>query len=178
MSQTRRKKYTRRAILRLIAGFSLIAPIASSAQDPELSRLAWLAGCGAAERGDAGSGEQWTPLAGGTMLGVGRMVRDGKTVDHEFLQIRRNEEGKVVYIALPAGQAEASFTLTSATEDAATFENLAHDFPQRILYRLFRDGRLLARIEGNRGGAPSGVDFPMRRVPCDNVAAGALAPKD
>jgi hypothetical protein len=57
--------------------------------------------------------------------------------------------------------------LTGATEDSATFENLEHDFPQRILYRLFPDGRLLVRIEGNRGGVPSGVDFPMRRVPCD-----------
>jgi len=157
----------RRAISELIAGFSLIAPITSSAQDTELSKLAWLAGCWAAERGDAGSGERWTPLAGGTMLGVGRTVRDGKTVEYEFLQIRRNEEGKVVYIALPSGQAEASFTLTGATEDSATFENLEHDFPQRILYRLFPDGRLLVRIEGNRGGAPSGVDFPLQRVSCD-----------
>jgi hypothetical protein len=113
-SQTRRQKFMHRAVSKLIAGFSLIAPITSSAQDAELSKLAWLAGCWAAERGDAGSGEQWTPLAGGTMLGVGRTVRDGKTVEYEFLQIRRNEDGKVVYIALPSGQAEASFTLTGA----------------------------------------------------------------
>jgi hypothetical protein len=96
VGETRRKKYVRRAISELVAGLSLIAPITSGAQDAELSKLAWLAGCWAAERGDAGSGEQWTPLAGGTMLGIGRTVRDGKTVEYEFLQIRRNEEGKVV----------------------------------------------------------------------------------
>ena len=139
----------------------------SAAQDTELSSLAWLAGCWASESGDNGSGEQWTPLAGGTMLGVGRTVRNGETIDHEFLQIRRNAEGKIVYVALPSGQAETSFVLTSAGENSFTFENLEHDFPQRIIYRALPDGGLLVRIEGNRDGVLRGVDFPMQRVACD-----------
>jgi len=51
------------------------------------------------------------------------------------------------------------------------FENAAHDFPQRIIYRLNDDGSLLARIEGKRGGELKGVDFPMRRAPCPAPAA-------
>ena len=154
-------------IPKLVAALSLITAATSAAQDTELSALAWLAGCWASERGDAGSGEQWTPLAGGTMLGVGRTVRNSETIDHEFLQIRRNAEGKIVYIALPSGQAETSFVLTSAGENSFTFENPDHDFPQRIIYRALADGGLLVRIEGSRDGVLRGVDFPMQRVACD-----------
>lgn len=139
----------------------------SAAQDVELSALSWLAGCWASERGDPGSGEQWTPLAGGAMLGIGRTVRNGETIDYEFLQIRRNTEGKIVYTALPAGQTETSFVLTSAGENSFTFENLEHDFPQRIIYRALADGGLLARIEGMQDGVLRSVDFPMQRIACD-----------
>jgi len=149
----------------LIAVLALPTGLAH-AQDSPLAQLAWLAGCWAAENGEAGSGEQWMPLAGGTMLGTGRTVRNGKTVEHEFLQIRVNAEGKPVYIALPSGQREATFVASALSADAVTFENPQHDFPQRILYRALPGDRLHARIEGMRNGALRGVDFPMKRTPC------------
>ncbi len=101
------------------------------------------------------------------MLGIGRTVRNGKTVEHEFLQIRLNAEGKVVYIALPSRQKEATFVASSIGERAITFENLQHDFPQRIIYRALAENRLAARIEGMRGGNLRGIDFPMTRVSCE-----------
>jgi hypothetical protein len=157
----------RRTILKLLAVAHCIVPTTSSAQNAELAALSWLAGCWAAEGRDAGSGEQWSQLAGGTMLGVGRTVRNGETVDYEFLQIRRNAEGKIVYIALPSGQTETSFVLTAATQDTFTFDNPQHDFPQRVIYRRMPEGRLWVRIEGNRDGAARGVDFPMQRAACE-----------
>jgi len=156
-----------RALHTFVAALSFVVPLTSSAQEVLLSALAWLAGCWAAERGEAGSGEQWTPLAGGTMLGIGRTVRNGETIDHEFLQIRRNADGKIVYVALPSGQTEATFVLTSSTESSFTFENPEHDFPQRIIYRALADGGMLARIEGMQDGVLRGVDFPMRRIACE-----------
>ena len=74
--------------------------------------------------------------------------------------------------APPAGQAEASFPLVRLGAAEADFENPAHDFPQRVIYR--RDGELLrARIEGTRAGRVEGADFPMERVACP----GALPPR-
>lgn len=107
----------RHAIYVIVAGLTFIVMMVTHAQDAELAALSWVAGCWAAGRGDRGSGEQWMPLAGGTMLGVGRTVRDGAAVEYEFLQIRKNAEGKLVYIALPSGQAETTFTMTSAAAD-------------------------------------------------------------
>ena len=47
------------------------------------------------------------------------------------------------------------------------FENPQHDFPQRIIYRLEKDGSLLARIEGVNQGREKGINFPMKRAKCD-----------
>lgn len=141
-------------------------------QEPPLSSLRWMSGCWALESGEPGSGEHWLPPAGGSMLGVARTVKKGKTVAHEFMQIRLNAEGQIVYIALPSGQKEATFTATSVSEAAVTFENPQHDFPQRISYRARPGDRLLARIEGERGGALRGIDFPMKRVACEALAGG------
>lgn len=138
----------------------------AGASESQLEQLKWLAGCWASESGEPGSGEQWSPLAGGTMLGMGRTIRKGKTVEHEFLQIRLNAEGKVVYIALPSRQKETTFIASSIGEGTATFENPAHDFPQRVLYRALPGDRLVVRIEGLRGEAVRGIDFPMKRVQC------------
>jgi hypothetical protein len=142
----------------------------ASAQSAHLEQLAWLAGCWAAESGERGTGEHWLPLAGGTMLGVGRTVKNGRTVEYEFLQIRLNAEDKVIYIASPSGQRQASFTASSITEGSVTFENPQHDFPQRISYNALAGNRVAARIEGRRGGVLRGVDFPMKRVSCEELA--------
>jgi hypothetical protein len=128
--------------------------------------LSWLAGCWDLLDADPGSEEVWLAPAGGVMLGVARTVRHGKTVAWEVLQIRETEPGRIVLIAKPHNQPEAVFDLAAREATAATFENAAHDFPQRILYR--RDGdRLVGRIEGTEGNETKGFDFPMQRRDCE-----------
>ena len=105
------------------------------------------------------------PPAGDGMLGMSRTVSRGRIVEHEFLQIRV-QDGRLVLIAMPSRQPEATFTLASIGARTATFENPAHDFPQRVIYRLQDDGMLVGRIEGEEQGKTRGVDFPMRRVAC------------
>jgi hypothetical protein len=150
-----------------LVALTALAPTLVRADDAQLERLGWLTGCWAAEKGEAGSVEHWLPLAGGTMLGIGRTVRNGRTVEHEFMQIRLNAEGQPVFIAQPSRQKEATFVATSIDERAVTFENPAHDFPQRVIYRAVGESGLAARIEGQRNGTTRGIDFPMRRVACE-----------
>lgn len=137
----------------------------------DLESLAWLAGCWASASGDPGSGEYWQPLAGGTMLGVGRTVRDGKTVEYEFLRLHEDEQGRVVYTATPSGQRETAFVASELGESTATFENPAHDFPQRIVYdRVDRDN-LVVRIEGERRGQLRVIEFRFTRTACPGQEA-------
>jgi hypothetical protein len=135
--------------------------------DPAVA-LTWLAGCWASEGGEPGSGEQWMPPAGGTLLGTSRTVTKGRTVAHEFMQIREHEPGRLAFIANPSGQAQATFPVKSLGAREVVFENPTHDFPQRVIYRLDEAGVLRARIEGTIDGKPRAEDFPMRRVRCEN----------
>lgn len=143
------------------------------AEPADLQRLSWLAGCWAQGAGEPGSVEHWLPPAGGLMLGLSRIVRQGRTVEYEFLRIQLDAEGRAVYTARPSTQPEASFTASSLDDAEVVFENPAHDFPQRISYRRQGADALLARIEGQLKGVARQRDFPMRRVSCDQ----ALAPK-
>jgi hypothetical protein len=139
--------------------------VATLTQAADAAALSWMAGCWRQESASRVVEEMWMlPRADG-MLGMSRTVAKGRIVDHEFLQIRVHD-GRLVYIAKPARQPEATFTARSVGAREVVFENLAHDFPQRIIYRLQDDGNLAARIEGNEKGQLRGVDFAMRRATC------------
>jgi hypothetical protein len=135
------------------------------APDADPAILSWLAGCWRRESPGRLVEEVWLPPAGDGMLGMSRTVVKGRMVDHEFLQIR-GQDGRLVYIAKPSRQPEATFTATTVNAREVVFENAAHDFPQRVIYRLGSDGNLAARIEGTENGQSRGVDFPMERVSC------------
>ena len=146
-------------VLAATAGASLTAqaPAAGS-----LDTLAWLGGCWAQTRPDGLIEEHWMKPSGGTMLGMGRTVRGGKTIEFEFLQIREMN-GKLAYVAKPSGQAESTFPVKSLTDSEVVFEDLAHDFPQRVIYRRQADGAVHARVEGTRNGQTRGVDYAYKR---------------
>ncbi|MES2258803.1 MAG: DUF6265 family protein [Pseudomonadota bacterium] len=148
-----------------IFALGLLAAIPAQAAEPA-AQLGWLAGCWAATDAEAGSGEQWSSLAGGTLLGAGRTVKNGKTVGWEFVVIREVEPGQLAYIAKPHNQPEATFRLLRHTDTEFVFEDLAHDFPQRIIYRRDGERGLYARIEGMSKGKLKGIDYPMQRTSC------------
>ena len=96
------------------------------------------------------------------MLRVSRTVRQGRTVEYEFIRIAQGADGKLAFTAQPSGQPQATFPLLRHDADSFVFENLAHDFPQRVIYRRAGATGLHARIEGKG----KGIDFPMSRTPC------------
>lgn len=149
-----------------LASMLLAATGGAAAQGSALQAMAWLAGRWASESGEAGTVEQWLAPAGGTMLGMARTVKGGRTVAFEFIQLRTLADGTLAYFALPSGQKQATFIASAVGAGSAVFENPQHDFPQRIIYRLLGNDRLHARIEGLRGGVLRGIDDHLRRDPC------------
>ena len=148
------------------------APFAHAAPADPFAGLGWLQGCWVPDpaSAEAGSVETWTGAAGGTMLGMSRTVKGGRTSEFEFVQIREVEPGKLAYIAQPSGRPPTTFPMARSSDSEFVFENTAHDFPQRVIYR--RDGaKLLARIEGTMKGKLRGIDFPMKRSSCDPAGA-------
>jgi hypothetical protein len=134
------------------------------AADPTINDISFMSGCWAQVGREKGSDEVWLRPAGGVMLGMGRTVKKGKAVDHEFMQIRE-ANGGLTFFANPSGQPGAEFSMLSLTKTKAVFENKEHDFPQRVIYEL-RGETLVGRIEGTENGRERGVDFPMTRAAC------------
>ena len=163
---------TNKVLLAVALAVAVCAPAQAQSNNADLARLAWLGGCWKAANGEAGSAEYWMPAAGDTMMGMGRTVKQGKTVTHEFMQIRVGADGVLSFVAHPAGQRSAAFAMLRMSDNEVVFENAQHDFPQRVAYKLEADGKLAARIEGTRNGSLRVIDFPMSRVSCDaRVAA-------
>ena len=146
----------------LLASAACPALTAQAPVPTAIDGLAWLAGCWSQTRPDGLIEEHWTKPAGGTMLGMGRTVRGGKTIEFEFLQIRE-VNGQLAYVARPSGQAEATFPVKTLTGTDVVFEDLAHDFPQRVIYRRTPGGGVNARVEGTRNGQTRGVDYAYTR---------------
>lgn len=163
------------ALLALLAGAAQAqtAPAPAPGSDADVNSvasLAWLAGCWTGTVNQRDFREQWSPLRGGILLGVGSTVFQGKPQSYEYLRIEPRAEG-VYYVALPSGEKEAAFKLVSIkAEDpdtTFTFANPEHDFPQRIVYRRGTEGWLYATIEGKLKGDDRKVIYPMRRVDCE-----------
>lgn len=153
-----------------VARAALLTMISVNAH-ADISTLDWMTGCWTLNGQEEGSIEQWSSPAGKSMLGFNRVVSDGRTVAFEYLRIIEDDDGALALIASPSGQETARFELTGKTGNKAVFENPAHDFPQRIIYRLDDGGNLLGRIEGTIDGVPRAADFPMTRTSCDKSDA-------
>jgi len=139
--------------------FLLAALAQTPAPAPE--PLAWLAGCWSQSRKQEIVEEQWTRPAFGALIGMGRTLREGRMQNFEFMRIAI-VNGKLSFMASPAAAAPITFPVHSQTAEEVVFENLTHDFPQRIIYRKSGEG-LFARVEGRIQGVMRSEEFNYRR---------------
>jgi hypothetical protein len=142
-----------RQVALLIALLSGLGTFRASAADnaPSIEALGFLAGTWTGDDAGLQVEETWLAPKGGALIGMHRDVAKGRMVSFEFLRIEANAEGKVAYWASPRSRPPVPFWLKEAADKRVVFENLEHDFPQRILYWLDPEGRLHARVEGSAG---------------------------
>lgn len=158
-------------IRRLPISVSLLLLLAmfAFAQKPtrnsSLDDLAWLSGCWEGRQGDSILEEFWSKPAGGSMLGLSRSIKGDRTISYEFMQFRV-ENGQLIFLPQPQGGTRVPFPLKDSFGTRFTFENLEHDFPQRISYEK-KGQLLLAAIEGTLKGNVEREEFQMRKVRCN-----------
>jgi hypothetical protein len=129
---------------------------AAYAQTPDWLAGAWLM-CG---RGQEIS-ETWVGEGSGVLVGVGLTRGANGRVSFEHMRIAPNAAGVVSFYGSPDGAAATEFPSVSQGERRIVFENLAHDFPQRVIYA--REGRTLtARVEDAAG--ENGMQWRYRRA--------------
>ncbi len=138
------------------------APVLTG-ETAKVEDLAWMAGSWSQEASGKVVRETWLPPVQGAMAGVTQTHRPGKPASTEFSTITTASSG-VTFTAYVAGQPPTKFVLKPGAPGEAVFENLDHDFPQRVIYRKCDDD-LCARIEGLINGQARGMDWRYRRLP-------------
>ena len=128
-----------------------------------LEQLTWLVGTWHGIEGDRRTEALWIEPAGGLMLGLHREVGAKGAAFFEYLRIVEGDAG-LEYVAQPRGGQPTPFALKVLEDRYVVFENLEHDFPQRISYRLSAEGVLTARIEGEAGGIERSAEWRWRKL--------------
>ena len=130
---------------------------------PPLSAISFMSGCWTGPSANGGTiEEQYTDASANLVIGMTRYLRGERVVDFEFTTIERTDTSFVM-TPRPKGVKSDSFPLKTIEASKAVWENLKHDFPQRIIYRKGEDGTLIARIEGTTPRGDRHVEWVMRR---------------
>ncbi len=144
----------------MIAMLAVAAAVSTGVAD--VDRLAWLAGTWIQEKAGVTVRETWLAPLDGVMSGASQTNRPGRPARVEFMTIRAEAAGATFTAHIP-GQPPTPFVLIPGSVDQVTFENPAHDFPQRVIYR--RCGHdLCARIEGRVNGNLRSQDWRYTRM--------------
>lgn len=143
----------------LAASLALASPL--SALSDGHAMPTWMAGSWHNKTGDAWSEEYWTPLRADTMFGSSRSGTDDTLKFWEQMRLQREDGNAIALWIVAADQKPVRFEATASGDKWMTFENAAHDYPQRIKY--WREGRTLkAKISLMDGSKAIAFHFTRR----------------
>jgi hypothetical protein len=146
--------------------FLLPALSTVNGQPSTVSSVSWLTGCWEASNATRKIIERWDAPASGEMKGMSRRTSAAGVISEpERLRLFMSRD-TLVYEAFPPGQALTQFRVKTMTAQEIVFENLAHDFPQRIVYTRSGADSVIARIEGDRAGQRQPVNYPYKKAAC------------
>lgn len=111
--------------------------------------------------------EEWEKDSDSLYAGISYVVKGGDTILLEELELKY-VDGKLCYAPTVQSQNEGQEILFPLkefvrAEKKFVFENLMHDFPQRIIYHFVDDKTLNARIEGEVDGQMEKSDFNYKK---------------
>lgn len=153
-------------ILSVLAGMSLAADTTAveSSSTRALQKLSWLIGSWRSTVGADSSYEAWQTDTANRLKGMGFTVSGKDTSIFEELWIEASDSGLFYISDVAHNPSPVRFRMTRQDSLATVFENPAHDFPTRIIYRQITADSMYARIEGMRKGKEAGIDFVFERL--------------
>jgi hypothetical protein len=124
----------------------------------EIDKLAWMTGTWTQNKEGETVQESWLGPRGKMMAAVNLTTSAKRGASFEFLRIVDTPTG-LAYLASPGGKTPVEFKVKELGDKRVVFENLTHDFPQRVMYWLEPDGAMKARIEGTVQGKARGMEW-------------------
>lgn len=158
------KRNTYLAILTLALAFSACKKEETVTKD-KIKMAEWLIGSWENETDQGILSESWEKTNDSLFHGQSYFIKKKDTLHSESVELSQNGE-ELIYSPTVKGQNNdlpVAFKLTSATAKQLIFENPAHDFPQKITYRMITADSLVAEISGNQQGKPASESYPMKR---------------
>ena len=131
----------------------------------KLEKMNWLIGNWEQKLPDGTLKETWTKENDSTFSGDSYFINAKDTVHFESIKLIQKVE-ELTYMATVVGQnddAPVAFKLTSDIGNTFTFENPAHDYPQKITYKKVASDRLIATISGKQQGKQTQESYPMSK---------------
>ncbi len=146
--------------------FNSVVIICEAQQDDESDikiQFGWLNGIYKFDKVIVDTYEEWYML-GDILKGRSYEVRNSDTLITEELEIFKGKDKLIYYIATVENQNQGKpvyFKLISYEPQRFVFENLEHDFPERIIY--FREGKdLRVLLQGE--DVSRTVEFILKRI--------------
>jgi|SRR5690606_6948845 len=130
----------------------------------KLSQMSWLLGTWETQTEVGSMWEQWQRLSDSASQwqGISYMISpDGDTEYSESIRLTYDKD-QLIYAPTVSNQNEGkeiSFSEKTFSDSLIVFENLHHDFPQRIIYKRISDTSILAAIEGVQNGQNRREEF-------------------
>ena len=131
----------------------------------KLEKMNWLVGSWEQKLPDGTLIENWEKQNDSTFIGGNYFVKGKDTIHSENVVLTQKKED-LFYIPTVTGQNNdepVTFKMTSDAENTFVFENLAHDYPQKISYKKVSDTNLLTSISGKQQGKESSESYTMTK---------------
>jgi hypothetical protein len=109
--------------------------------------------------------EEWTRVSDSLFSGKSYIINDNDTLILESISLVV-KDGEILYVPSVIEQNDGkpiTFKLVADSGNTFVFENLKHDFPQRIIYINKCKDSLYAIIEGNTDTKVRKEEFIMNR---------------
>jgi hypothetical protein len=131
----------------------------------DIKKVSWLIGAWQNVSGNEISTEIWEKKNDSVFAAKSFVVVNNDTVFSETISIERHGRS-LFYIPTVKEQNHGQaieFELVSSNEGQLVFENLKHDFPQKITYNKITKDSILAEISGIEEGKLKNILFPFKR---------------
>jgi hypothetical protein len=137
-----------------------------SNKNEKIKAASWLLGNWENKSADGNLTENWEKLNDSTFQAQSYYIKEKDTVHFESIILQQKGEN-LTYTATVKGQNNDKpvvFKLTTATDKQVSFENLKHDYPQKISYNQITPDSLVAKISGIQQGKPCSEQFSMKKI--------------
>ena len=134
-------------ILTALTLFCINVSAQQTTSDSAFASLHWLAGYWTSVEEDEMIEEIWLAPRDSLMSGLHRDTNGHDKAQFEYLRIEKVND-QLIYFASPGGKKATAFYLSEFSPTHIVFENVKHDFPRRITYRLAEKDQLHVVIEG------------------------------